>query len=240
VEDALLALLPQARIARMDRDTTRGKAAHQRILRTLGRGEIDILVGTQMIAKGHDYPNITLVGVVSADAALAIPDFRAPERLFQLLTQVAGRAGRGAASGEVFIQTFRPEHYSVNFSRQHDFPGFFQDEIPRRQALLYPPYTRLARLLLDGPQAETVQAASQWLDTVLRRHATGGPLALLGPAEAPVAKIQNRYRWHFLLKSPSSRLLHHWLRMALAEIASARQQLHGVRLSVDMDPLTFM
>jgi primosomal protein N' (replication factor Y) (superfamily II helicase) len=240
VEDALQALLPQARIARMDRDTTRGKAAHQRILRTLGRGEIDILVGTQMIAKGHDYPNITLVGVVSADATLAIPDFRAPERLFQLLTQVAGRAGRGPVDGEVFIQTFRPEHYSVSFARQHDFLGFFQDEMPRRQALLYPPYTRLARLLLDGPHAEHVQVASQWLEAVLRRHLGNGQVALLGPAEAPVAKVQDRYRWHLLLKAPTSRLLHRCLHAALAEIAQARQQLHGARLSVDVDPLTFM
>jgi primosomal protein N' (replication factor Y) len=240
VEEALQALLPQARLARMDRDTTRGKAAHQRILRTLGRGEIDILVGTQMIAKGHDYPNITLVGVVSADATLAIPDFRAPERLFQLLTQVAGRAGRGPADGEVFIQTFRPEHYSVGFARHHDFLGFFQDEMQRRQALLYPPYTRLARLLLDGPHAEHVQAASHWLETVLRRHLSQGQLALLGPAEAPVAKIHNRYRWHFLLKSPSSRLLHRCLHAALSDVAQARQQLHGARLSVDIDPLTFM
>jgi primosomal protein N' (replication factor Y) len=241
VEDTLQALFPTARLGRMDRDTTRGKAAHQRILQTLSRGEIDILVGTQMIAKGHDYPNITLVGVISADATLAVPDFRAPERLFQLLTQVAGRAGRGEASGEVFIQTFRPEHYSVSFAKQHDFFGFFQDEIRQRQAMLYPPFTRLARLLLDGPHAERVQAASQWLETVLRRAiAEPQRLALLGPAEAPIAKIQDRYRWHLLLKAASSRLLHACLHNSLAAVAQARQQLQGVRLSVDIDPLTFI
>jgi primosomal protein N' (replication factor Y) len=241
VEDALRALFPTARLGRMDRDTTRGKAAHQRILRTLGRGELDILVGTQMIAKGHDYPNITLVGVVSADAALAIPDFRAPERLFQLLTQVAGRAGRGASSGEVFIQTFRPEHYSVSFARHHDFSGFFADEIPRRQAMLYPPFTRLARVLLDSPYSERVRAVSQWFETVLRRYITDPQrLVLLGPAEAPVAKIQDRYRWHLLLKATSSRLLHRCLHNTLAEVSQARQQLQGVRVSVDIDPLTFM
>ena len=162
VEEVLRALFPTARLARMDRDTTRAKAAHQRILRTLGSGDIDILVGTQMIAKGHDYPNITLVGVVSADATLAIPDFRAPERLFQLLTQVAGRAGRGQAHGHVFLQTYRPEHYSIAFAQHHDFTGFFHDEVQRRQAMLYPPYARLARLIVDSPDAVRAEAASRW------------------------------------------------------------------------------
>jgi primosomal protein N' (replication factor Y) len=241
VEDALQALFPVARLGRMDRDTTRGKAAHQRILRTLGRGDIDILVGTQMIAKGHDYPNITLVGVVSADATLAIPDFRAPERLFQLLTQVAGRAGRGTVAGEVFVQTFRPEHYSVSFARHHDFLGFFHDEIQQRQAMLYPPFTRLARVLLDSPHAERVQAVSQWFESVLRRHITDPQrLVLLGPAEAPLAKLHDRYRWHLLLKAASSRLLHQCLHNALTEASQERQQLQGVRVSVDIDPLTFM
>jgi primosomal protein N' (replication factor Y) len=241
VEDTLQALFPTARLARMDRDTTRGKSAHQQILRTLGRGDIDILVGTQMIAKGHDYPNITLVGVVSADVTLAIPDFRAPERLFQLLTQVAGRAGRGPAPGAVFIQTFRPDHYSVSFAQHHDYGGFFHDELQRRQAMYYPPFTRLARLLLDSPDAQRVQTVSAWVGTVLQRHiADKQHLVILGPAEAPVAKIQHRYRWHILLKSTSSRLLHHCLHSALAEISRTRQQQQGVRLSIDIDPLTFM
>lgn len=241
VEDVLQALFPQARLQRMDRDTTRGKAAHQRILRALGDGEIDILVGTQMIAKGHDYPNITLVGVISADGALAIPDFRAPERLFQLLTQVAGRAGRGKARGEVLIQTYRPDHYSVSFARQHDFHGFFHSEIQRRQALLYPPFTRLAKLLFEGPNAARVQTVSQWLATLLRQHIPDPQqLTLLGPAEAPVVKIHNRYRWHLLLKAISSRDLHRCLRAALTEAKQERQHLQGVRLSVDIDPLLFM
>jgi primosomal protein N' (replication factor Y) len=240
VEDALRALFPTARLGRMDRDTTRGKAAHQRILRTLGRGDIDILVGTQMIAKGHDYPNITLVGVISADATLAIPDFRAPERLFQLLTQVAGRAGRGPAAGTVFIQTFRPDHYSVSFAQHHDYGGFFDDELRRRQAMYYPPFTRLARLLLESPEAQRVQTVSAWIATVLQRHIPDKQhLVVLGPAEAPIAKMHNHYRWHFLLKATSSRLLHRCLHDALTEVAHARQQ-QGVRLTVDIDPLTFM
>jgi primosomal protein N' (replication factor Y) (superfamily II helicase) len=241
VEEVLRALFPTARLARMDRDTTRAKAAHQRILRTLGSGDIDILVGTQMIAKGHDYPNITLVGVVSADATLAIPDFRAPERLFQLLTQVAGRAGRGQVHGHVFLQTYRPEHYSIAFAQHHDFTGFFQDEIQRRQAMLYPPYTRLARLIIDSPDAVRAEEASRWLGTVLQRripypqHAT-----LLGPAEAPIAKIKDRHRWHMLLKATSSRALHQWLKDTLAETHQERDQLRAARLSVDIDPVTFL
>jgi primosomal protein N' (replication factor Y) len=241
VEDTLQALFPTAQLGRMDRDTTRGKSAHQRILRTLGRGDIDILVGTQMIAKGHDYPNITLVGVVSADATLAIPDFRAPERLFQLLTQVAGRAGRGQAEGIVFIQTFRPDHYSIGFAKYHDYAGFFDEELQRRQAMFYPPFTRLARLLLDGPDAQRVETVSAWVGTVLQRHIpVQQQLVVLGPAEAPVAKIHHRYRWHFLLKATSSRLLHRCLHNTLAEVSQARQHQRGVRLIVDIDPLTFM
>jgi primosomal protein N' (replication factor Y) len=194
-----------------------------------------------MIAKGHDYPNITLVGVVSADATLGIPDFRAPERLFQLLTQVAGRAGRGPAGGEVFIQTFRPDHYSVNFAKHHDYAGFFHDELQRRQPLFYPPFTRLARLLLDSSDAQHVQTVSAWIVTVLQRHIPDKQhLAILGPAEAPVAKIHNQYRWHVLLKATSSRLLHRCLHHALHEMSQNRQQNRGVRLTVDIDPLTFL
>jgi primosomal protein N' (replication factor Y) len=241
VEDALQALFPKARIGRMDRDTTRGKAAHERILRAFGDGAVDILIGTQMIAKGHDYPNITLVGVISADGALAVPDFRAPERLFQLLTQVAGRAGRGALRGEVLIQTYRPEHDSITRAQQHDFLGFFESEMQRRQALSYPPYTRLAKVLLDGVQAERVQAASQWFASLLERcMGADSQLAILGPSEAPVAKIQNRYRWHILLKAPSSRSLHRCLLAALSDAKQNRHLYPGVRLSVDVDPLLFL
>ena len=241
VEEVLQALFPTARLARMDRDTTRAKAAHQRILRTLGSGAIDILVGTQMIAKGHDYPNITLVGVVSADATLAIPDFRAPERLFQLLTQVAGRAGRGPAYGQVFIQTYRPEHYSIAFAQHHDFPGFFHDEVQRRQAMLYPPYTRLARVIVDSPDTARAEAAGRWLGAVLQRRIAHTPhLTLLGPAEAPLAKLNDRYRWHMLVKAASSRALHQCLKEALAEAHQDREQLRAARISVDIDPVTFL
>ncbi len=240
VEEVLRALFPSARLARMDRDTTRAKAAHQRILRTLGSGDIDILVGTQMIAKGHDYPNITLVGVVSADATLAIPDFRAPERLFQLLTQVAGRAGRGQVHGHVFLQTYRPEHYSIAFAQHHDFTGFFHDEVQRRQAMSYPPYARLARLVVDSPDALRAEEASRWLGAVLQRRMPPQHGTLLGPAEAPIARIKDRHRWHMLLKAASSRTLHQWLKDTLAETHHERDQLRAARISVDIDPVTFL
>jgi primosomal protein N' (replication factor Y) len=241
VEEVLQTLFPDARIGRMDRDTTRGKAAHQRILGAVGRGDLDILIGTQMIAKGHDYPNITLVGVIAADGALAIPDFRAPERLFQLLTQVAGRAGRGEVRGEVFIQTYRPEHYSLGFAKHHDFLGFFRQEMVHRHAALYPPYTRLAKLLCESTNPERVSAASQQLATLLQRHIPDARhVMLLGPAEAPVARIQNRYRWHMLLKSSSSRLLHQCLTSSLADLRREPRLLRGVRISVDIDPLLFL
>ena len=240
VEAVLQTLFPGARLARMDRDTTRRKAAHQQILKRLRQGELDILVGTQMIAKGHDFPNITLVGVVAADATLAIPDFRAPERLFQLLTQVAGRAGRGQVAGEVIIQTYRPDHYSIQFARQHDFIGFYQHEIVGRRALLYPPYARLARLLIEGPTLERVQCASQWLASALQRFIAAPHQSILGPAEAPIVRMNNRYRWHFLLKAATSRSLHQWLQTTLAYADKQRQHHHGTRISVDMDPMSFV
>jgi primosomal protein N' (replication factor Y) len=241
VEDVLRTLFPQARLGRMDRDTTRGKAAHERILRSFGAHEVDILIGTQMIAKGHDFPNITLVGVVSADGALSIPDFRAPERLFQLLTQVAGRAGRGERPGEVLIQTFRPDYESMTFAREHDFLGFFQHEIQNRQLLLYPPYTRLAKVLLDSPNPERVQTASEWLAAQFAQHsAAPHRLEVLGPAEAPLAKLQNRYRWHIMLKAATSRELHQWLQQTLESTQQDRQHLYNVRMSIDIDPLLFL
>jgi primosomal protein N' (replication factor Y) len=241
VEESLKTLFPAARLARMDRDTTRRKAAHQRILKRLREGELDILVGTQMIAKGHDFPNITLVGVVAADATLAVPDFRSPERLFQLLTQVAGRAGRGEVTGDVIIQTYRPDHYSVQFAKQHDFVGFFDDEIKHRQPVLYPPYTRLARVILQGPSQDRLQQASYWIAEVLQhcvsdRHRQ----TMLGPAEAPISRLRDHYRWHFLLKATTSQALHQWLRAALSHTEGQRQQLQGIRISVDIDPVSFI
>jgi primosomal protein N' (replication factor Y) len=241
VESVLSALFPAARLARMDRDTTRAKAAHQRILRALGKGDLDILVGTQMIAKGHDYPNITLVGVVSADASLSMPDFRAPERLFQLLTQVAGRAGRGQRPGHVLMQTYRPEHDSIAFAYGHDFTGFFQHETARRRDLMYPPFTRLARLIVDSPKAEQAEATSQRIGQMLQGQIPArSDVTVLGPAEAPIAKLHDRYRWHLLVKSVSSKALHQCLTAGLAEARRCKSFPRLTRVSVDIDPVSFL
>ena len=241
VEAVLSALFPEARLARMDRDTTRAKAAHQRILRALGNGDIDILVGTQMIAKGHDYPNITLVGVVSADASLSMPDFRAPERLLQLLTQVAGRAGRGERPGRVLIQTYRPEHDSVTFTYEHDFTGFFRHETARRRDVQYPPFSRLARLIVESPKAEQAEATSQRIGQELQRQiAPRSDVTVLGPAETPIAKLHDRYRWHLLVKSVSSKALHQCLIAGLAEARRRQAFPRLTRVSVDIDPVSFL
>ena len=241
VESVLSGLFPEARLARMDRDTTRAKAAHQHILRALGNGDIDILVGTQMIAKGHDYPNITLVGVVSADASLSMPDFRAPERLFQLLTQVAGRAGRGERPGHVLMQTYRPEHYSMAFAYGHDFAGFFQHEMARRQPVLYPPFSRLARLVVESPKAEQAEATSQRIGEMLQRQIpTPSDVTILGPAEAPIARLHDRHRWHLLVKSASSQALHQCLIAGLAAARRHKSFPRLTRVSVDMDPVSFL
>jgi primosomal protein N' (replication factor Y) len=151
VEREVRRIFPQARVARMDRDATGGRHTMQEILTRLARGEIDILIGTQMITKGHDFPRITLVGVVSADVTLGLPDFRAAERTFQLLTQVAGRAGRGEVPGEVIVQTFAPQHYAIQHAQAHDFHGFYAEEFAYRKLLSYPPTVRLAAIRFDAP-----------------------------------------------------------------------------------------
>ena len=241
VESVLSALFPAARLARMDRDTTRAKGAHQRILGALDKGDIDILVGTQMIAKGHDYPNITLVGVVSADASLSIPDFRAPERLFQLLTQVAGRAGRGEGAGHVLMQTYRPGHESLAFACGHDFAGFFEHETTRRLDLMYPPFARLARVIVESPKADKGEAASQRIGQILQQRIPAlTDVDIMGPAEAPITKLHDRYRWHLLVKSPSSRALHQCLTTGLEEARRQKVIPRLTRVSVDIDPLSFL
>ena len=241
VESVLSALFPAARLARMDRDTTRAKGAHQRILGALDKGDIDILVGTQMIAKGHDYPNITLVGVVSADASLSVPDFRAPERLFQLLTQVAGRAGRGEGAGHVLMQTYRPGHESLAFACQHDFTGFFEHETGRRRNLMYPPYARLARLIVESPSADRGETASQRIGQFLQRRIPArSDIDIMGPAEAPITRLHDRYRWHLLVKSASSRALHQCIAGGLKDARLQKAIPPVTRVSVDIDPLSFL
>jgi primosomal protein N' (replication factor Y) len=218
----------------MDVDTTSGKWSHHEILGRVERGEVDILLGTQMIAKGLDFPRVTLVGVVNADVGMHLPDFRASERTFQLLSQVAGRAGRGKLGGEVLVQTSLPEHYSIQAALAHDYPGFARRELMERQEPRYPPVVRLINVVISSPDPEdaarNAEAAAEWL----RARMTPGELVdLVGPAPSPIERLHGRWRWHFLLRSGSA--------MALGKVAKRLQaefRTRGaeVRLAIDRDP----
>ncbi|MEE9549238.1 MAG: primosomal protein N' [Candidatus Binatia bacterium] len=235
IEEELLRLFPGARIGRMDRDTTRKRGSQERLIRQWERGEIEILVGTQMITKGHDVAGVTLVGVILADLSLNLPDFRAAERTFQLLSQVAGRAGRGKEPGKVIIQTFLPEHYSFQFALAHDYPGFFAAEVEFRRALNYPPFSRLVHLRFEGPSLREVEQRAKFMGQRLRRHQEewqgAGRIEVLGPAPAPIEKLRSRYRWHILLKGRKGSPI-----LELAKEARAIFPRGGVRLYIDVDP----
>jgi primosomal protein N' (replication factor Y) len=204
VERLLGERYPSARIARMDVDTTSGKWAHAEILDRVGAGEVDILLGTQMIAKGLDFANVTLVGVVDADVGINLPDFRASERCFQLLSQVAGRAGRGPKGGEVLIQTRVPNHHAVRCAVTHDYERFAAEEIKGRTNPVYPPFIRLANVVFSGPSetevAALAEAGSEWIRQLITRRSIGG-VTVVGPAPCPVERIKNRWRWHVLFKA---------------------------------------
>ena len=237
VEDAVRRLLPQARTLRMDRDTMSRKGAHAETLRAFKRGEADILIGTQMVAKGLDFPNVTLVGVVSADTALNIPDFRAPERAFQLLTQVAGRAGRGKIPGQVIVQTFSPEHESVLFAAGHDYLGFYAQAIGERQELGYPPFAHMANLIFTDESEDEARKRGYRMANVLRAHLGADPnVKLLGPVACPLSRLRGRYRWHLALRAPAKETLLALLRTALAETTAAER----LGLALDMDPLSML
>jgi primosomal protein N' (replication factor Y) len=229
---------PQARVARMDSDTMAARGAHGRILQALERQEVDILVGTQMITKGHDFPHVTLVGVISADTAMSMPDFRAAEKTFQILTQVAGRGGRGVFPGKVIIQTFNPGHYAVQRAKDHDVEGFYEDELPLRQSLSWPPFTRMINLQISSLSKEKVREGAGKIAAFARAWHQGSPDAgidVLGPAEAPIARIKGRHRWQLLLMGKNSQILHALVRDILA---GTKQQ--DLDLKVDVDAMNFM
>jgi primosomal protein N' (replication factor Y) (superfamily II helicase) len=239
VERLVAERFPDARIARMDVDTTSGKWAHTQILDRVGRGEVDLLLGTQMIAKGLDFPNVTLVGVVDADTGLNLPDFRAAERTFQLLSQVAGRAGRGPKGGEVIVQTRMPTSHAVRHALSHDFLGFVREELGARRVPAYPPFVSIANVVLSGPdQGATAQAAidtAAWVKALVTRKALRD-LVLVGPAPCPIDRIKDRWRWHFLLKSSSPALM---TRVA-HDVAEHAPVAGAVRLVVDRDPVSLL
>jgi len=227
----------------MDRDTTRGKWSHQRILKKVKSGETDILVGTQMIAKGHDFPNVTLVGVICADLSLNLPDFRSSERTFQLLTQVAGRAGRGIAPGRVIIQTFNPNHYSVQMAKDQDFAKFYQEEARFRSELSYPPFSRLINFRIGGnSQKRSIKAAEEmgeWGRRLVKERTYGGGIEILGPSPAPLVKLKGKYRYHMLVKGKRAHSLHQFVEELASEM-NKRWIGRGISLTIDVDPISVM
>jgi primosomal protein N' (replication factor Y) (superfamily II helicase) len=235
VEEQLTTRFPSARVGRVDRDSVRRKGALTSILSRFAAGELDVLVGTQMIAKGHDFPRVTLVGVVSADVGLGLADFRAGERTFQLLTQVAGRAGRGERLGEAIVQTLYPSHYSVRLACQQDYPAFFERELEYRQGLRYPPFVALVNAVVRGRTFEEAMRMAQDLASALARSATAGGYVVLGPAPAPLTKLRGEHRVQIFLKGGRREKMRHAMRTALAELPDVRR-----RVVVDVDPLSVL
>jgi primosomal protein N' (replication factor Y) (superfamily II helicase) len=237
IEALLEKSFPQARISRLDRDTAQRRNAHGKILSQFQRGETDILTGTQMIAKGHDFHNVTLVGILSADASLAFPDFRCAERTFQLLSQMSGRAGRGDLPGQVLIQTFHPEHYCLKFVAQHNYEGFYEKEIRFRKVMHYPPFTAMANVLVRDPNLETAAGIINTFAEIFQKLAVG-QIRILGPALSPLAKLKGKHRFNLMMKSSSRQLLRETLRVCLK-----RAEEKGVdirRIHIDIDPVDLM
>lgn len=238
IEALLTKLFPTLRIARIDRDTATRRGAFEKSLFDFSAGKIDMLVGTQMLAKGHDFPNVTLVGVVSVDAGLALPDFRAAERTFQLITQVAGRAGRGERPGRVLIQTYHPNHYALRHACAQDYSGFYQEEIRHRQNHGYPPFVSLALLLLHGPALGKTRADALELRKELDLANQERSCRILGPAPAPLARLKGEHRIQLLVKSGSRRQLRKVVDTAMAAVAGRGQNLRSINLEID--PVSIM
>jgi primosomal protein N' (replication factor Y) len=228
----------------MDRDTTVRKGSILKILKGLKNNTIDILVGTQMIAKGHDFPNITLVGIICADLSLSLPDFRAGERTFQLLAQVSGRAGRGEVAGRVILQTFNPDHFSILSAKLQDFKAFYNKEVQHRKSLRYPPFSRMAQIRISGNDKLKTKQHALALGNLCNSLKMGNKsfiknIEVLGPIEAPLPRIAKQYRWQILLKSSSAKELHSLINLMMFNNSSKfyRQK---VKVVVDMDPFFMM
>jgi primosomal protein N' (replication factor Y) len=237
VEQAVQSLCPDARVARMDSDSMNSQEDYERVLGQFGAGEIDILVGTQMIAKGLDFPGVTLVGIVSADSSLHLADFRASERTFQLLCQVAGRAGRGELPGRILVQTHAPEHPAIVHAATHDYRAFVDYELPLRDELDYPPYGRIILVVLEDEDEALVEKTANHLGEVLEHHLADDEVQILGPAPAPIALLRNRHRRNFLLKTgPTSELLDKTRNL----LQSFVERHHRPRITVDVDPVSML
>jgi len=239
IEKKFAELFPGARVARLDRDVARRPGQFRRVLQNFREGKIDILVGTQLIAKGHDFPGVTLVGVVSADIGLGLPDFRSAERTFQLLTQAAGRAGRGGVPGRVLIQTFYPDHYAILMAAEQNYEAFFNKEMRFRRIMHYPPVTALANVIAQATKLEqAAQVAKQVGEFLIPLEARTEGMKVLGPTPAPLAKVEGRFRIQFLIKSASRARLNVILRQ-LADHCE-QQGLPQRSVMIDMDPVNIM
>ncbi|MCA1023334.1 primosomal protein N' [Halobacillus litoralis] len=239
VEEALQELIPEARIIRMDVDTTRKKGAHERLLTQFGEGKADILLGTQMIAKGLDFGNVTLVGVLAADAMLNLPDFRASEKTFQLLTQVSGRAGRHEKSGEVVVQTYTPEHYSIELASTYDYEQFFQEEMKLRRAFRYPPYYYLTLFTISHPNQLKAEEATRKI-TMFMQQKLSQQAYVLGPTPSALARINNRYRYQCMVKYKKEPEQRKFVERILHYYEDEMKQENGLQITVDFQPYQLM
>jgi primosomal protein N' (replication factor Y) len=238
IEEMLRKRFPDVRIGRIDRDTKSRRHQFEETLLSFGKGDLDMLVGTQMLAKGHDFPNVTLVGVISVDAGLALPDFRAAERTFQLITQVAGRAGRGDLPGRVLIQTYHPHHYALRHATAQDYRGFYDEEIKHRRNHGYPPFVALAMVLTRHKQAERAQETAQKVKQALTAADSARACRILGPAQAPLARLRGEFRFHVLMKSRSRKQMRAVIDQAFESLEKAGQDLRPV--SLEIDPVSMM
>jgi primosomal protein N' (replication factor Y) len=241
---AVKTLFPEARVARMDRDTTTRKGSILKILKDLRNQSIDILVGTQIVAKGHDFPNITLVGIICADLSLNFPDFRAGERTFQILAQVAGRAGRGPRPGKVILQTYNPKHFSILAAKEQDFRSFYNREIIDRKALNYPPFSRMIQIKIIGSDKKKADQHAMVMGDLCDglKQSNRSYLAfveILGPIEAPLSRIAKQHRWQIILKGLKVKPLHRFVRQLLFENPSILNS-RNVKVIVDVDPFFMM
>ncbi len=243
IETLLKTMFPDARLARMDQDSTTKKGSALALLKSIRNRTVDLIVGTQMLAKGHDFPAITLVGVICADLSMNLPDFRAGERTFQLLAQVAGRAGRGDTPGTVIMQTYNPDHFTIDAARNQDHTAFFNREIPFRKALKYPPFTRIILVKLSGLKKEKVEKAAMDVAGILAQFKDTAPdtaafVDILGPIEAPIPRISSRFRWQILIKSPSFQQIRAMVQALLDHPDLKRNR--TISLSIDVDPYSLM
>ncbi len=237
VEEALTKLIPEARVIRMDVDTTRKKGAHERLLQKFANKEADILLGTQMIAKGLDFENVTLVGVLAADSMLHLPDFRSSEKTFQLVTQVSGRAGRHELTGEVIVQSYTPDHYSIELASHYDFERFYRKEMQIRRTFSYPPYVFLVLITITHENEQKVFSVSQQIRSKLEQRLYAGSF-ILGPSPSPVARVKNRYRYQLMVKYRNEPHLQQYINEILEDFQDERRK--DLQILIDFNPYQLM